>query len=136
MSDIWDIVIPEEYRDRGLIRVECKPNYSIKEHFEYLYIETVNNNISNEYYVSIYKPECILNLSDTEISDIEKSVLYDYTSSNWDYLMSRFKEAYSNQYNIDNIRDSGSGKDCSKVIYPDKSPDYRLLSEASSKEFM
>ena len=132
------IDIPEEYKEKGLINLTCKANNSPLKDFEFLEVFTYNPNgnwvntkdsriTSNRYYVSIYKPEFIVDAIEQEVTQSEKEILYDYTSKHWNEIIDTFKKNYNSDYNRREIEDFNPDKHIDEIIWPDKSPDYRLL---------
>ena len=135
--EIFTKDIPKIYRDNGLMGVTCRINYSEKPNFEFMSFHILNKkfNIIREIYISLYEPKYIINMSDIELTQEEKELLYSYTSKYWNQLMNCYKKMYDDKYNQECIREF-SNKDFSKIIYPDCSPDYRLLPDISPKDIV
>lgn len=130
----WDapndafIRIENEYYFKGLTGVVCKTNHSTKPNFEYLEIcSGLGQDDIIHYYVSIYTPELIVDGITRDIRQDEKELLYSFTFTHWSKIMGAFRNLYMNSFNYNYLKESYPEKDIDHIIFPDYSPDYRLL---------
>lgn len=137
------VQIGDEFIERGLRGIRVRINNSSQKDFEYIEVYTINNTehgwvlgdednpktnyCSNRYFVSIYKPEFIVDAIDNDITQYEKDILYEFTSSHWEEIINTFKSLYYNPYFKNCVEEYNPNKKVDEIVWPDKSPDYRLL---------
>lgn len=126
--------IDDQYRKRGLHNIVCTPNASDDPNFEFMYVVFAKNGIKN-IYISLFKPEYIINMSDLEITQEEKDALYDFTSTHWDLIIETYRKLYADPIQEDELHEY-CDLDFDAVVYPGKSPDYRLLPAYSPKKII
>ena len=121
------IPMSDEIKSYGINIISVLPILIDKPNHEVLKISSWSNEEFHRFYVSIYEPKYIIDDFNSDISQRELEGLYLYTSTNWEQIIQTFKDAYKDDYNLEEMKANRSKKDPDKIIYPDHSPDYRLL---------
>lgn len=124
----YNLRIEDKYFDRGLRHLCPVINDCPDKNFEFIKVESWNNDHDYvRYYVSIYEPIFYMDALYREVTKEEKEVLYEFTSTHWNEIINSFKRQYFNKDNYEEIKEYSPNKDIDGIVWPDKSPDYRLL---------
>lgn len=120
--------IPEKFKNRGLRHVSCYP--ALIDNYEVISVSVadIGQEESNFCYINANEPRfAITGFTDTDLSDYQKDLIYEYTSTHWNEILQGFKDAYNMKENIDVFESEESDRYKQNLKLPQQSPDYRLL---------